>query len=51
MPAWLPVALIPRYLRALDRGSTDPFRTIEVPQLIRQWIMWRAARSGTVGAA
>jgi phytoene synthase len=48
MPAWLPVALIPRYLRALDRGSVEPFRTIEVSQWIRQLVMWRAARSGRV---
>jgi phytoene synthase len=49
IPAWLPASLIPRYLRVLDRGSAEPFRSIEVPQWIRQWIMWRAARSGRLG--
>jgi 15-cis-phytoene synthase len=46
--AWLPAALIPAYLRAIDREARDPFRSIDVPQWRRQWILWRAARSGRV---
>jgi len=44
--AWLPVALVPLYLRALQRNERQPFRTIEVPQWRRQWALWRAARAG-----
>jgi phytoene synthase len=44
--AWLPAALVPRYLGALDRGRSEPFRGVDVPQWRRQWILWRAARSG-----
>lgn len=45
MPAFLPVALAPGYLAAMERRGYDPFRTaIEVPQWRRQWTLWRAAR-------
>jgi phytoene synthase len=44
--AWLPVALVPLYLRALQRSAHQPFRAIEVPQGRRQWALWRAARAG-----
>jgi phytoene synthase len=43
-PAWLPAALVPLYLAALERRE-DPFAgTAEVPQWRRQWALWRAAR-------
>jgi phytoene synthase len=45
MPAFLPLALVPGYLAAMDRQGYDPFHTvIEVPQWRRQWTLWRAAR-------
>jgi phytoene synthase len=44
--AWLPVALMPLYLRALQRGEQEPFRPVEVPQWRRQWVLWRTARTG-----
>jgi phytoene synthase len=42
--AWLPAALVPLYLRALERG--DPFHTIEVSAFRRTWALWRAVRKG-----
>ena len=45
MPAFLPPALVPRYLAVMDRADYDPFRTaVEIPQWRRQWTLWRAAR-------
>ena len=45
MPAFLPVALVPGYLAAMESRDYDPFRTVvEVPQWRRQWTLWRAAR-------
>ena len=45
MPAFLTVALVPRYLSAMGRADYDPFRSaVEVPQWRRQWALWRAAR-------
>jgi phytoene synthase len=44
-PALLPVALVPGYLKRMERHDYDPFKTpVEVPQWRRQWILWRAAR-------
>jgi phytoene synthase len=48
--AWLPAALVPLYLRALERGEGQPFRAVDVPQWRRQWALWRAARAGRLGA-
>jgi len=48
--AWLPAALVPAYWGALDRSRSEPFRAIDVPQWRRQWILWRAARTGRVGS-
>jgi phytoene synthase len=48
--AWLPVALVPLYLRALQRGEREPFRPVDVPQWRRQWGLWRAARTGRLPA-
>ena len=45
MPAFLPLALVPGYLAAMERADYDPFRTpVEVAQWRRQWALWRAAR-------
>lgn len=45
MPAFLPVALVPGYLSAMEQPGYDPFKTsVEVPQWRRQWTLWRAAR-------
>jgi phytoene synthase len=44
-PAFLPVRLVPLYLRRLERFRNAPFRLAEVPQWQRQWALWRAARS------
>jgi 15-cis-phytoene synthase len=45
MPAFLPVALVPGYLAAMEQSGYEPFRTaIELPQWRRQWALWRAAR-------
>lgn len=44
-PAFLPVALVPGYLAAMERPGYDPFKTtVDVPQWRRQWALWRAAR-------
>jgi 15-cis-phytoene synthase len=44
-PAFLPVALVPAYLKRMERPDYDPFKTpVEVPQWRRQWLLWRAAR-------
>jgi phytoene synthase len=48
--AWLPVALVPLYLRALRRGAAHPFSTVDVPQWRRQWALWRAARASCLPA-
>ena len=43
--AFLPVALVPAYLKRMERTDYDPFTTpVEVPQWRRQWTLWRAAR-------
>jgi len=44
--AWLPVATVPLDLRALRREASEPFAEVEVPRWRRQWVLWRAARSG-----
>ncbi len=43
--AFLPLALVPGYLAAMERAPYDPFHTpVEVAQWRRQWTLWRAAR-------
>src|SRR5205085_9296073 len=50
LPAYLPVSLVRGYLDRMERADYDPFATvIEVPQWRRQWVLWRAARRGTIG--
>jgi phytoene synthase len=44
-PAFLPLAVLPLYLKAMEGGDYHPFATlIEVPQWQRQWRLWRASR-------
>lgn len=44
-PAFLPLALVPALLAAMERRDYDPYRTIvEVPQWRRQIALWWAAR-------
>jgi phytoene synthase len=45
-PALLPVALVRAALERMERRSYRPFAPRELPQWRRQWILWRAARSG-----
>jgi phytoene synthase len=48
-PAFLPVALVPGYLAAMERSGYDPFKTVaDVAQWRRQWALWRAARRYSV---
>ncbi|WNJ92916.1 phytoene/squalene synthase family protein [Bosea sp. 685] len=45
-PAFLPVALVEPYLKRMERGGYDPYRTIiALPAWQRQWTIWRAART------
>jgi phytoene synthase len=44
-PAFLPLVLANAYLEEMDRRGYDPFATaVEIPQVRRQWKLWRAAR-------
>ncbi len=45
-PAILPVALVRPSLARMERQRYRPFRVPEFAQWRRQWILWRAARSG-----
>jgi phytoene synthase len=45
-PALLPVALVRPTLDRMERRRYHPFKPAALPQWRRQWIMWRAARSG-----
>ena len=48
-PAFLPAALVPGYLAAMERRGYDPFGTVvDLPQWRRQWRLWRAAWRGGV---
>ncbi len=49
-PALLPVALVRPLLARMERRSYRPFRPSELAQWRRQWILWRAARSGLARA-
>ena len=43
--AFLPVALVEPYLKRMEVGGYDPYRTIiTLPAWKRQWVLWRAAR-------
>jgi phytoene synthase len=44
-PAYLPVVLVPGYLKRMNRRDYDPFLSIvDLPQWRKQWLLWRAAR-------
>ncbi|AMJ60213.1 phytoene synthase [Bosea sp. PAMC 26642] len=44
-PAFLPSALVEPYLKRMERGGYDPYRTIiTMPAWQRQWAVWRAAK-------
>jgi phytoene synthase len=46
-PAVLPLALIDPRLQAMERSRRDPLATtVELSQMRRQWILWRAAKRG-----
>jgi phytoene synthase len=45
-PALLPVALVGPTLKRMERRRYDPFRSVDMPQWRRQWILWRASRRG-----
>jgi phytoene synthase len=46
MPAFLPVALVEPYLKAMERRGYDPYRSIvTLSPLRRQWVLWRASRA------
>ena len=41
-PAFAPLALVPLYLKAMERADYQPFQTaIDAPQWRKQWAMWR----------
>jgi phytoene synthase len=46
MPALLPVTLVRPALDRMEGRSYEPFRPSELPQWRRQWLLWRAARTG-----
>jgi phytoene synthase len=47
--AFLPVTLVPRYLREMERRDYDPFRTvIDLPRWRKLWVLWRTARRSTL---
>jgi phytoene synthase len=49
-PAFLPVALVDPFLKRMEAPGHDPLKMpVEMSQLRRQWILWRAARKS--GAA
>jgi phytoene synthase len=45
-PALLPTALVRPALDRMERRGNQPFNPVELPQWRRQWVLWRAARSG-----
>jgi 15-cis-phytoene synthase len=49
-PALLPVALVRPTLDRMERRGYAPFKPAVLPQWRRQWILWRAARSGLARA-
>lgn len=47
LPAFLPVATVPRLLKRLETVPGNPLRTlVDVSPLARLWSLWRLARSG-----
>jgi len=47
LPAFLPASLVDGYLKRLARKGFNPLEHVaEVPQMARQWRLWRSARAG-----
>jgi len=47
MPAFLPACLVDGYLKRLVKPGFNPLDAVaEVPQVARQWRLWRSARAG-----
>jgi phytoene synthase len=45
LPAFLLVEMVPSYLARMEKPDYDPFKTqIVIPQWLRPWTLWRAAR-------
>jgi phytoene synthase len=51
LPAFLPVFLLEPLLNRMHRNDYDPFAPVEVPQWLRQWVLWRAARGPNAAIA
>lgn len=52
VPAFLPVCLVEPHLRCLGKNGYDPLRNIvEISQVKRQWLLWRAWRKASRSAA
>jgi 15-cis-phytoene synthase len=49
-PALLPIALVRPLLDRMERRGYRPLSPKDMPQWRRQWILWRAARSGLAKA-
>ena len=48
LPAFLPAGLVDLYLKRLLRAGFNPLTGVaDVAQVVRQWRLWRKARSGT----
>lgn len=46
-PAFLPLALVPSYLREMERRDYDPFRTVvDLTRWRKLWTLWWGARRG-----
>jgi len=49
MPAFLEAAVVPAHLRELGRPGYEPFRRpLDIGRLRSLWLIWRAARRGTI---
>jgi phytoene synthase len=44
-PAFLPLALVRRDIKRLERRDTDPFMLRRMPRVRMLWALWRASRS------
>jgi phytoene synthase len=51
-PAFLPTTLVPDYLRDMEAGEYDPFRTIvDLPRWRKLAMLWWASRRGPLAGA
>jgi 15-cis-phytoene synthase len=44
-PAFLPLALVRRDIRRMERRDNDPFALRRTPRFRMLWALWRASRS------